>query len=371
MKNLYLLIFSVLFVLQTNSCTESADPQSGNPANLTVSVSVTDNRGHVEITASAENVTTYEFYAGVEPGVMTESNSSGSFEYDYEYSDEYEIEIRAYGNTSVYISDTKVIDVQIDETNFSDEGYSTPLTYTDMSLIWQDEFDGNSVNTANWDYDLGTGCPNLCGWGNNELEHYQTDNSYVTNGALIIEAREESVQGSDYTSAKLKTLDRFSFKYGRVDIRAILPEGKGIWPALWLLPRDDVYGTWAASGEIDMMELIGSDPSTIHGTIHYGGSWPDNTFKGGDYELDEGKFKDEFHVFTLIWKEDLLEWYVDDQLYFSRTPADMNGSTWPFNEFFYMIFNVAVGGNWPGSPDATTVFPQRMIVDYVRVFQDN
>lgn len=364
---------SLLLVFLLSSCEESTNDNSDDPSNLSVEINLSeDNSGLVEITATAENAVLYQFDMG-ESGSNVISNETGSASYTYTIPGIYDIEVRAYGSSGRFLSQTEQVDVQLGNSGpiSTEEGYLTPTSYDGMTLIWSDEFSGNSLNTSNWEYQNGNGCPNLCGWGNNELEYYRPENSWVENGVLTLEARKENYQGYNYTSTKLVTEGKFSFRYGRVDIRAVLPEGKGVWPALWMLPRDNVYGGWAASGEIDIMELIGHQPSTAYGTIHYGAQWPNNQHAGDSYTLASGKYSDEFHVFTLIWKEDLLEWYVDDNLYFSRTPSQLGSANWPFNEYFYLIFNVAVGGNWPGSPDSSTQFPQQMIIDYIRVFQES
>jgi hypothetical protein len=247
------------------------------------------------------------------------------------------------------------------------DGYITPESYTGYDLSWQDEFDGTSLNASDWNRETGGG-----GWGNQESQHYtdRTENAYVSNGRLTIEAREESFSGNPYTSARLTTQGKKTFQYGRVDIRAILPEGQGIWPALWMLGTDISSIGWPACGEIDIMELIGHQPGTVHGTAHWGpqgNSWSYN--KGTGTTLSGGKkFSEEYHVFSLIWEPNSIKWLVDDNEFFSLSNSDVNG-TYPFNAEFFFIFNIAVGGQWPGYPDATTVFPQRMHVDYIRMFQ--
>lgn len=247
-------------------------------------------------------------------------------------------------------------------------GYLTPETYPGRTLVWQDEFNGTSLNTTFWTHEIGTGSG---GWGNNELQYYRPENTYFTEGKLIIEAREENFNGANYTSSRIITKDKKSFQYGRIDIRAALPKGKGVWPALWMLGSNLTQAGWPACGEIDIMELIGSDPGRVHGTVHYGGSTALHQSNTASYGLTgNAQFYDAFHVFSLEWEENRLRWYVDDVLFHEMTPAQLKaGQPWPFNQQAFFIFNVAVGGNWPGSPDATTVFPQRMIVDYVRVFQ--
>lgn len=245
-------------------------------------------------------------------------------------------------------------------------GYSSLEQYDGMSLVWQDEFNTTELNSDSWTFELGTG---YNGWGNNELQYYRENNTTLREGNLVIEAREENFNGSPYTSSRLITKDKFLFKYGRVDIRACLPEGQGIWPALWMLGQNIETVSWPACGEIDIMEMIGGDgrEKTVHGTVH----WDDNGHSqyGGPFSLSAGTFNDEFHVFSIIWDESSIKWLVDDNqfLVVDITPETLS----EFQEEFFLVFNVAVGGNWPGYPDETTVFPQWMVVDYVRVFQMN
>lgn len=243
-------------------------------------------------------------------------------------------------------------------------GYSTPLSYPGMSLIWQDEFDGNQVDLSNWKFETGGG-----GWGNNELQYYKKDNTSIVDGNLVIEAREEIHGGRNYTSSRMITHDKFEFQYGRVDIRAALPYGKGLWPALWMLGEDIFTTGWPACGEIDIMELVGGagGDSQVHGTAHWSNSGQ-NANSGGHYTLSQGIFYDEFHVFSLEWSATQLKWYVDD-IHFYTLDITSSGLSELRDHPYFFIFNVAVGGNWPGDPTSNTVFPQRMIVDYIRVFQ--
>ncbi|HMQ64265.1 MAG TPA: family 16 glycosylhydrolase [Flavilitoribacter sp.] len=254
-----------------------------------------------------------------------------------------------------------------------DSGYETPMSYPGYRLTWHDEFDGERIDPDNWTFDLGNGCPNNCNWGNNELQYYtdRTRNVFLNHGKLVIEAVREDYEGKAYTSTRMKTMGRQSFQYGRLDIRAKLPEGQGIWPAIWMLGDQIEDKGWPAGGEIDIMEMVGHEPGTVHGTIHYGPDPGRHNYKGAPYSLDgAGKFSDEFHVFTLKWEENSLEWFVDDRLFYSASPVTTQ-SDYPFNEPFFLLLNLAVGGNWPGNPDATTVFPQRFVLDYVRYFRRN
>jgi beta-glucanase (GH16 family) len=248
------------------------------------------------------------------------------------------------------------------------EGYTTPLTYPGYSLIWSDEFSEASPDMSIWNMENGNGSG---GWGNNELEFYTSSpkNIFISNGNLIIEARKETVDKFDYTSGRMTTQDKKSFKFGRIDIRAKLPVGKGMWPALWMLGTNISSVGWPGCGEIDNMEVIGTTPSTVYGTMHWKNAGGAHASKGASLSLPSGDFSQKFHVFSIVWTPDSIKWYLDDQLFLTTTADDAGASNYPFNAEQFFIFNVAVGGNWPGSPDFTTGFPQRMFVDYVRVFQ--
>ena len=254
---------------------------------------------------------------------------------------------------------------------FTNAGYDAPVSYPGYSLVWADEFSNSSLDLNSWTVEQGDGCPSLCGWGNNELEYYtgRPENLFFQDGKLIIEARKENFSGKNYTSSKIVSRNKKVFKYGRVDIRAKLPKGKGVWPALWMLPQNNVYGGWPTSGEIDIMELIGHEPHRVYGTLHYGPG-PGSITISRNYTLPGGAiFNDEFHVFSLEWKMDELKIFVDGNLYSTVNKTDIGTALWPFNENFFFIFNLAIGGNWPGNPDATTYLPQWMVVDYIRVYQ--
>jgi beta-glucanase (GH16 family) len=247
-------------------------------------------------------------------------------------------------------------------------------------LTWSDEFNGSSVDTNNWSFDTGNGNH---GWGNNELQYYtaRPQNIYVSNGLLHIVARRESYYGCHYTSVKMRTRGRFSQKYGRFEFRARLPQGKGYWPAFWLMPEDAAYGPWAASGEIDVMENKGAHPSEVLGTIHFGGTFPRNTHSHGpSYHFPAGDSVTNFHVYAVEWSSTAIRWYVDDHLYETQTawwsasgPAGAvvrHPYPAPFNQPFFIIMNLAVGGNFDGNPDGATVFPGEIQVDYVRVYDE-
>jgi beta-glucanase (GH16 family) len=249
------------------------------------------------------------------------------------------------------------------------------LTSAGWKLVWQDEFDGpngSTVDATKWVLEAGGS-----GWGNKELEYYTTRpaNAYIENGLLVIKAQRETYTGPDnltrdYTSARLKTKGKFSLTYGRIESRLKIPFGQGIWPAFWMLGTDIDKVGWPSCGEIDIMENIGREPSKVHGTIH-GPGYSGGSGLEASYALPDGRrFADDFHVFSVEWEPNVIRFYVDRRLYKTRTPADLPANTrWVFDHPFFILLNVAVGGSWPGNPDASTVFPQTMKVDYVRVYQ--
>ena len=254
-------------------------------------------------------------------------------------------------------------------------GSAHPAPSSKWILTWHDEFnaaDGTPVDSQKWTAETGGN-----GWGNNELEYYTTSprNARQQHGSLVIEALREPYTGADgvkrdYTSARLKTQGKFSQAYGRFEARIKMPRGKGMWPAFWLLGDDIDVVHWPNCGEIDIVENIGIEPSTIHGTIH-GPGYSGAHGIGSPFALPNGKrFSDDFHLFAVEWEPKEIRFYVDRHLYATRSPADLPaGTKWVYDHPFFIILNLAVGGSWPGSPDATTQFPQKMLVDYVRVYR--
>ncbi len=267
-------------------------------------------------------------------------------------------------------------------------------------LVWGDEFDGKDIDRSKWDFDVGNGFYDynagrwISGWGNDELQYYtrEPDNAFVKDGALHVRALKQSLHGCGYTSAKLKTRKRdggplFNQKYGRFEFRAKLPTGRGVWPALWMLPQDDKYGGWPCSGEIDVMEARGQEPTKVLGTLHFGSRWPANTHESRDYVLPGGGTIADFHVYAVEWLPGEVRWLVDGRQYAAQSFWWSSGKTergqgakptkeadlypWPapFDQPFYLILNVAVGGKFLGNPDKTTTFPAEMVVDYVRVYE--
>lgn len=243
---------------------------------------------------------------------------------------------------------------------------------TNWTLIWADEFtqaNGTLPDSTKWAYDIGTG---RGGWGNNERQYYtaRTNNVRIENNQLVIEAKPESYMGSGYTSARLKTQGKASWTYGRMEARMKLPRGQGIWPAFWMLGTNNTSVHWPTCGEIDILENIGREPTIIHGTVH-GPGYSGGGGIGRGYSLPGNPvFADDFHVYAIEWTPNQITWFVDGTHYFTVTPASLPpGANWVFNQPQFLILNLAVGGNWPGYPDGTTIFPQQLTVDYVRVYE--
>lgn len=232
------------------------------------------------------------------------------------------------------------------------------------TLVWHDEFDGTTIDPANWTYDLGAG-----GWGNGEAEFYTSrpENARVENGLLIIEARQEKYEDSYYTSARLKTQGLQSFQYGRIEARLKVPSGAGLWPAFWMLGANFDGTNWPDCGEIDIMEYIGREPDLILGTAHgpgYSGALGMSQWNRQEYNI-----ADDFHTYAIEWQADEIRWYYDGDLYFTLTPDDLSGRTWVFDHPFFIILNLAIGGQLAGPIGLDTVFPAQLQVDYVRVFE--
>ena len=269
-------------------------------------------------------------------------------------------------------------------------------------LVWNDEFDGSQIDRTKWDFDLGNGFFDykshswIPGWGNEELQYYTAEaaNVSVKDSLLTIRAVKESLHGCGYTSARLKTRKRdgttlFSKLYGRVEFRAKVPWGKGLWPALWMLPEADTYGGWAASGEIDLMEIVGDKPHEVLNSLHYGSSFPKRTLHTHVHPLPQVPHRSsvsDWHVYAVEWEPGEIRFFVDDvhtsteSFWWScsktragagleaKRASDLNPWPAPFDQPFYLLMNVAVGGNFPGAPNPETRFPAELVVDYVRVY---
>jgi len=238
----------------------------------------------------------------------------------------------------------------------------------DWQLVWSDEFNGVSLDTNHWECEIG----NRHGWGNHELEYYtdRPENVCVSNGVLHIIARTGPAGRSLYTSARLKSQGLFAQQYGRFEFRAKFPGGRGYWPALWLMPEHSAYGRWPACGEIDVAENRGSHPPVVQGTIHYAGADGRHLSSTGTYTFPPNDGATNFHTYVLEWTTNSISWFVDNRLYEKQTNWSTVKAAYPapFNQPFYIIMNLAVGGDFGGNPDAQTVFPGEMQVDYVRVY---
>ncbi|MDO5560346.1 MAG: family 16 glycosylhydrolase [Oscillospiraceae bacterium] len=263
-------------------------------------------------------------------------------------------------------------------------------TQKNWILDWSDEFDSPELDLSKWSYDIGNwmlnddGSYKTNGWGNNEQQFYTDTNTQISDGVLRIFAKKEnytdSIQGNyDYTSAKITTKNKFSTCYGKVEVKARVDSGKSLWPAIWMLPEDKVYGEWASSGEIDIMEGYGSRPQEICGTIHFGDTWPANKYLTNNYFFEDNDSTENWHTYSIEWDENSIKWYIDDTLYSTQTQWYCAGRAFPapFDQNFYIILNLAVGGNFDGvdgfhaDPGIFDNGPKEMDIDYVRVYHDN
>lgn len=396
------IIYLLSFVLFVTSCEEEyVQPERGDLpvlsiADIDVEEGNTDTLLNVKVVLSGVNnanaivnyatlggsATADEDYKSIDGGQLvfgpdeTEKNITIKIKADDKEEADEQFEILFFNPVNATLANEKAIVTLLNDDKDIDPnilvipptGYTTPESYEGYELAWADEFQAAALNMDDWGYDLGRGNN---GWGNNELQTYTKENAYLTaNEYLIIEAREEALDGAAYTSSRIKTLGKKHFKYGRIDIRAALPETQGLWPALWMMGSNINAVGWPRCGEIDIMELRGNHPGQIFGTTHFGTSPGNRSMNGGSKVLPNGaKFSEEFHVFSLIWEEDKIEFLLDDTVYHEVTPTSTGELPYPFNEPFFFLFNVAVGGDFSGDPDDSTILPQRMIVDYVRVFQ--
>lgn len=328
-------------ILVAFSCTkpDNAEPVIV-PENLTLSATVsTDSSGSVSFLASATNAVMYTFDYG---NSEKEVSVTGSVTHHYSASGVYTVTVVAKSASSKTASKSIVITVAVVQ-----------------GLVWSDDFDSpGPPNSSKWGYDQGAG-----GWGNNEAQYYtnRSDNVVVENGILKITLKKESYQGSAYTSARLLSKGKFSFKYGKIVVRAKLPAGGGTWPAIWMLGDNISTAGWPACGEIDIMEHLGNQLNKIYGTLHYTGHSGGNA-EGGTVTITNATT--DFHIYSVEWSASTIKFFVDDALFYSHG----NNGTLPFNQKFFIILNVAMGGNFGGSidPDFTS---SAMEIDYVRVFQ--
>lgn len=358
----------MLCLLAVSSCqNDEAAQKLTLPSNLVLQVTVSpDGTGKVTVTASAEKTNFYTLFYGDNPNELGEKVTNGKSTHTYSTNGSFTVRAQAHVTQAEFITESKSISLQLNvNVVIPPTGATSPLTYPGRALVWQDEFTESTLNTNNWKHELG----NNNGWGNNELQSYRSENTQLKDGYLIITAKKEAYQGYDYTSSRIVTAGLKSFKYGRIDIRAAMPKGQGIWPALWMLGSNIQTVPWPGCGEIDIMEMIGGSgrEATVFGTAHWLDASNKRALFSGSKTLASGQLGDEFHVYSVAWTATSIIWYFDNVQYhiLSTTPADLS----EFQNEFFFIFNIAVGGDLPGSPNAGTLFPQNLIVDYVRVFQ--
>ncbi|WP_299628257.1 glycoside hydrolase family 16 protein [uncultured Tenacibaculum sp.] len=229
-------------------------------------------------------------------------------------------------------------------------------------LIFHQDFNAQKLDTSLWNFDLGNGCPNLCGWGNNERQLYTKENVSVKDGKLVIKATK---QDSSYFSGKIHTKSKFEFTYGTIEVKAKLPQGHGLWPAIWMLGHDIDKNTWPACGEIDIMEYVGKEPHTIYTSLHNSSSYGNtiNSKKTTKKNIEEG-----FHVYKTEWSKDAIVFYIDGEKVYTYSPNEKDEKNWPYDKPFYLILNLAIGGNFGGPEVDDNIFPQEFIIDYIKVY---
>ncbi len=390
---MYRILFAFFIIVMT-ACEKTPDPEITEKAQISISdaeafesvdnstltfeistASLSEEDLTVNYKVSGETAEPGVDFTAIEGSVLIEAGSfKASFTVDIiddlvkEVDEKLIVEIS--GGENIEIADDIAVGLIKDNDKADNgSGYDTSKDHYGYTLAWDEEFDGESLDADCYNFEIGDGCPNLCGWGNNELQQYTDlpENVKLEDSKLIITADRQGP--GTFNSARIQTKGKKEFMFGRIDIRAKLPKGQGIWPAIWMLGSNIDEVGWPVCGEIDIMELVGDKPKTSHGTAHWGAPGDGfSTFAGAAFDIDED-FSDNFHVFSLVWEFNELIWYVDETKFHKITINEMRGKPYPFNQEFFFIFNIAVGGNWPGNPDDTTVFPQAMEIDYIRVFQ--
>lgn len=233
-----------------------------------------------------------------------------------------------------------------------------------QQLVWEENFDGDQLDIAHWNFELGDGCPELCGWGNGESQIYTKKNHRLENGHLIITAKKN--HDSLYSSSRITTKSKKEFQYGRMEIRARFPLGKGLWPAIWMLGSNISDVGWPLCGEIDIVEYVGREPNIVFTSLHTADSFGNtkNTRKDLIEGIEEG-----FHLYAMVWNRDKIDFYIDNQLFYSFSPENKTAKIWPFDQPFYFIVNLAIGGNFGGKEIDDSIFPQEFVIDYIKVYQ--
>lgn len=339
-------MLAVMILFMACSKTSTPPPAVITPSNLVIKATVSqDGTGSVDFKATAENAVSYKFEFG-NGDIKDAPSGIITYKYTKQGTLTYTVKVTAYSTSGKTVSATTDITVTVSSSS--------------LTIAWSDEFSNTGLPDVNkWAYDIGTGTG---GWGNNELQYYtnRLENAFCENGVLKIKAIKENYAGSAYTSARLVTRGKFDFKYGRVEVRAKLPAGVGTWPAVWMLGTNISTVGWPACGEIDIMEHRGSDINKIHTSLHYPGR------SGGNPVTNTKVISNattEFHLYRVDWSSTSIEFYIDNQVVFTVA----NTSSIPFNHSFYLLMNVAMGGNFGGSVDPA--FSNAMMeVDYIRVY---
>ncbi len=373
---LFLAVVAML-TLTIVACGEDEEdtPDVVLPSGLTISVvEDTTTYGLVTVRANAANANFYTIIFYDKNKTESIEEPSGVAAYQFTTSGTYQITVRAHATAADYVEESRSVTLNFGQPgnngNPPTSGFTSPMSYQNYTLVWNDEFDGASLNSQDWNYEIGTGNN---GWGNNELQYYRQENTTVSNGILAIEAKRQFFNGSQFTSSRITTQGKQSFQHGRIDIRAAMPYGQGMWPALWMLGESISNVGWPRCGEIDIMEMVGGSvqdggDDVCHGTAHWADASGARALFGGKTTLANGTLADEWHVYSIVWDNQKIRWLFDNVQYHELNVSDPELSELR-NQNFFFIMNVAVGGDWPGSPNSSTVFPQKMFVDYVRVFQ--
>lgn len=351
------------------SCFEnSADEKIIPPNNLVIEIEYLGD-GVVKANFTADKAIFYKVNFGT-PGESLIKVNGNTATKTFTTRGDFTLQVQAHTTEKDFIVGTKIIRMNVAALGLDpNTGYSSPTNYDEYNLVWADEFSGSELSPA-WKFELGDGCPLICGWGSEELQFYKKENTTLVDGNLIITAKKENVGTRNYTSSRMITQGNRFFTFGRVDIRAKLPKGKGFWPGFWMLGANIDEVGWPKSGAIHIMEMIGGSSdngdASVYGTTYWDNAGK-NEFNREKTKLPFGIFNDEFHVFSIIWDAKKIVWLLDGVQYHSLdiTPPARE----EFQKPFYFIFNLAVGGREPGSPDQSSIFPQELNVDYIRVFQ--
>jgi len=345
-------------------CNDDASP-SGNdvvlPSKFEAEMSIIDTAaGRIEIACNADGANYFSMLVEGTNYNSHKTSKDGKFEFDISPSGIYVLTAKAHVTENHFVEKKWNLnyDLIISQQDF-DIGYKSPISYNGYNLIWQDEFEGNSIDETHWNFETGFA-------QNQELQFYRKENASIQNGYLDIVG---NGNGGNYTSARLNTSKKFSFKFGRIDVRAKIPTSKGMWPAIWLLGQSYDQIDWPRCGEIDIMEYWGNPNGAVHGTIHWQN---ENNGKRGDtggYKIvdDMDDLSSKFHVYSIVWDQNRIVWYLDNKQFLVREISAQEMSE--LREDFFVILNLAIGGTNPGNPDETSIFPSHMYVDYVRVFQ--